>query len=170
MAIHLCLPIVEVNGRFTPNDPGWNTDPHNQLDECHGDVTRARHSLAPEVFRMRFFSCGQVPAITVPSDRCHCAARMSGVETKDIRLATRPGSLSSAREAVMTFPTWSLFLFPILAIILITMFRRFKHLLLLTDRQERGRRRWLYEICDDSIGSTRFALKRKLVVARRQCS
>ena len=40
----------------------------------------------------------------------------------------------------MTFPTWSLFLFPILAIILITMFPRFKHLLLLIDRQERGRR------------------------------
>jgi hypothetical protein len=111
---------------------------------------------------MMFFSFGEVPAITVPSDRCHCAARVSGVVKKDIRLATQPGSLSSAREAVMTFPPSSLFLSPILAIILITMFPRFKHLLLLTDRQERGRCRCLYEIFDDSIGSIPFALKENL--------
>jgi hypothetical protein len=54
----------------------------------------------------------------------------------------------------MTFPIWSLFLFPILP--------RFKHLLLLTDRQERGRRRCLWQMFDDSIGSIFFALKENL--------
>ena len=58
--------------------------------------------------------------------------------------------------------TCSLFLFPIPAIILITMFPRFEHLLLLTDRQERGRRRCLCEIFDDSIGSVPYALKENL--------